>query len=183
MIVALPFLPFSTLFVSNWSGPIGLQGPIETLRAMSKLNNGFPDHSPQDSSPQDNSPHQNSPHQNSPHDNSPHDISHHGHFTPRTFRPTNISPHGHFAPRTSPPRTFRPTDISPHGQLAPLLRTKKIVNFNFKTHNSLTSKEKLGVVSHICIYKINNLSKNVHILKPILPLVCLKGTDRKKVMD
>jgi hypothetical protein len=25
-----------------------------------------------------------------------------------------------------------------------------------KTHNSLTSKEKLGVVSHICIYKINN---------------------------
>jgi hypothetical protein len=59
----------------------------------------------------------------------------------------------------------------------PITYDKKIVNFNLNTQ-FFDIKGKMGVVSHICIYKINNGSKNVYIFKPILLLVCHKGTDR-----
>ncbi len=46
----------------------------------------------------------------------------------------------------------------------------KMGNINFKNTYFFDIKGKMGVVSHICIYKINNRSKNVYIFKPILRL-------------
>jgi hypothetical protein len=46
----------------------------------------------------------------------------------------------------------------------------KMENFYFKNTYFFDNKGKVGVVSHICIYKINNRSKNVYIFKTILRL-------------
>jgi hypothetical protein len=43
-------------------------------------------------------------------------------------------------------------------------------NTHFYDSARLDLKGKMGLVSHINRYKINNSSKNVHIFKPIMPL-------------
>jgi hypothetical protein len=55
-------------------------------------------------------------------------------------------------------------------------------NFNFKNtyffdSARLNIKGKMGVVSHICIYKINNRSKNLTFLNPSCLSSLSLGTD------